>query len=109
VRQNGKECAEVTLGCAMQNPFSLGVDKVQSAASQLHQNGLEKLDGPEIRRDGKWSLDVYDPDGTRVEVMEFTPAKDPCCHRYTADHPKIRTDEDTKFLGVRIGVFVLGG
>jgi hypothetical protein len=49
---------------------------------------LEKLDGPEIGRDGKWSLDVYDPDGTRVEVMEFAPAKDPCCHPYTADHPK---------------------
>ena len=43
---------------------------------------------PEIGRDGKWSLDVYDPDGTRVEVMEFTPAKEPCCHPYTADHPK---------------------
>ena len=72
----------------VQNHFSVGVDKIQSAASQLHQNGLEKLDGPEIGRDGKWSLDVYDPDGTRVEVMEFTPAKDPCCHPYTADHPK---------------------
>jgi len=72
----------------VQNHFSLGVDKIQSAASQLQQNGLEKVDGPEIGRDGKWSLDVYDPDGTRVEVMEFTPAKDPCCHPYTADHPK---------------------
>ena len=72
----------------VQNHFALGVDKIQSAASQLHQNGLEKLDGPEIGRDGKWSLDVSDPDGTRVEVMEFTPAKDPCCHPYTADHPK---------------------
>lgn len=72
----------------VQNHFSLGVDKIQSAASQLHQSGVEKLDGPEVGRDGKWSIDVYDPDGTRVEVMEFTPAKDPCCHPYTADHPK---------------------
>ena len=72
----------------VQNHFSLGVDKIQTAASYLHQNGLEKLEGPEIGRDGKWSLDAYDPDGTRVEVMEFTPAKDPCCHPYTADHPK---------------------
>ncbi|HLV85702.1 MAG TPA: VOC family protein [Candidatus Sulfotelmatobacter sp.] len=72
----------------VQNHFSVGVEKIQSAVSQLHQNGVEKFDGPEIGRDGKWSLDVYDPDDTRVEVMEFTPAKDPCCHPYTADHPK---------------------
>jgi catechol 2,3-dioxygenase-like lactoylglutathione lyase family enzyme len=73
---------------AVQNHFSLGVENIQSAASQLHQDGFEKFDGPEIGRDGKWSIDVYDPDGTRVEVMEFKPAKDPCCHPYTADHPK---------------------
>ena len=72
----------------VQNHFSLGVDNIQSAASQLRQSGAEKLDGPEIGRDGKWSIDLYDPDGTRLEVMEFTPAKDPCCHPYTADHPK---------------------
>ena len=72
----------------VQNHFALDVDDIQSAAGQLHQNGSVKLNGPEIERDGKWSLGVYDPDGTRVEVMEFTPAKDPCCHPYTADHPK---------------------
>jgi catechol 2,3-dioxygenase-like lactoylglutathione lyase family enzyme len=72
----------------VQNHFSLGVEKIQSAASQLRQNGVEKFDGPEVGRDGKWSIDAYDPDGTRVEVMEFTPVKDPCCHPYTADHPK---------------------
>jgi len=71
----------------VQNHFSLGVENIQSAASQLRLDGLEKFDGPEIGRDGKWSIDVYDPDGTRVEVMEFTPAKDPCCHPYTAGHP----------------------
>ena len=72
----------------VQNHFSLGVEKIQSAASQLRQSGVEKFDGPEIGRDGKWSLDAYDPDDTRIEVMEFTPAKNPCCHPYTADHPK---------------------
>ena len=72
----------------VQNHFSLGVEEIQSAASQLNKKALQKLDGPEIGRDGKWSLNVYDPDGTRVEVMEFKPAKDPCCHPYTADHPK---------------------
>ena len=71
----------------VQNHFSLGVKDIHAAADQLHKNGLDKLDGPDIGRDGKWGLNAYDPDGTRVEVMEFTPAKTPCCHAYTAPHP----------------------
>ncbi len=71
----------------VQNHFSLGAKDIHAAADQLHKNGLLKFDGPEIGRDGKWGLDAYDPDGTRVEVMEFTPAKTPCCHAYTAPHP----------------------
>jgi catechol 2,3-dioxygenase-like lactoylglutathione lyase family enzyme len=72
----------------VQNHFSLGVRDIHAAADQLRKNGLPKFDGPEIGRDGKWSLDAYDPDGTRIEFMEFTPAQNPCCHPYTADHPK---------------------
>jgi catechol 2,3-dioxygenase-like lactoylglutathione lyase family enzyme len=71
----------------VQNHFSLGVKDIHAAAKQLRRNGLDQFDGPEIGRDGKWALDAYDPDGTRVEFMEFTPAKDPCCHPYTAPHP----------------------
>jgi catechol 2,3-dioxygenase-like lactoylglutathione lyase family enzyme len=71
----------------VQNHFSLGVRDIHAAADQLHKNGLQKFDGPEIGRDGKWGLDAYDPDGTRVEVTEFTPAREPCCHPYTAPHP----------------------
>jgi catechol 2,3-dioxygenase-like lactoylglutathione lyase family enzyme len=72
----------------VQNHFSLGVRDVHAAASQLRLNGLKIFDGPEVGRDGKDSLDAYDPDGTRVEIMEFTPAQKPCCHPYSADHPK---------------------
>ena len=72
----------------VQNHFSLGVRDIHAAADQLHKNGIAKFDGPEIGRDGKWGLDAYDPDGTRVEVMEFTPAREPCCHPYTAPHPQ---------------------
>jgi catechol 2,3-dioxygenase-like lactoylglutathione lyase family enzyme len=71
----------------VQNHFSLGAKDIHAAADQLHKNGLLKFDGPEIGRDGKWGLDAYDPDGTRVEVMEFRPTKTPCCHPYTAPHP----------------------
>ena len=71
----------------VQNHFSLGVKDIHAAVDQLRKNGVQKFDGPEIGRDGKWGLDAYDPDGTRVEVMEFTPAGKPCCHPYTAPHP----------------------
>jgi catechol 2,3-dioxygenase-like lactoylglutathione lyase family enzyme len=72
----------------IQNHFSLGVKDIHATAEQLRKSGLTKFDGPEIGRDGKWALDVYDPDGTRIEFMEFTPAREPCCHPYTAPHPK---------------------
>jgi catechol 2,3-dioxygenase-like lactoylglutathione lyase family enzyme len=71
----------------VQNHFSLGVTDVHTTANHLRRNGLQSFDGPEIGRDGKDSLDAYDPDGTRVEVMEFTPKQKPCCHPYTAAHP----------------------
>lgn len=72
----------------VQNHFSLGVKDIHLAADGLHKNGLQKFDGPEIGRDGKFGIDAYDPDGTRVEFMEFTPAGKPCCHPYTAPHQK---------------------
>ena len=72
----------------IQNHFSFGVKDVHAAAAHLRANGLQAFDGPEIGRDGKDSLDAYDPDGTRVEIMEFTPKQKPCCHPYTAKHPQ---------------------
>ena len=73
----------------VQNHFSFGVKNVHDAAAQLRFNGLRTFDGPEVGRDGKDSLDAYDPDGTRIEVMEFTPKEKPCCHPYSAEHPKV--------------------
>jgi catechol 2,3-dioxygenase-like lactoylglutathione lyase family enzyme len=75
----------------VQNHFSFGVKDVHRAAAQLRSNGLQTFDGPEVGRDGKDSLDAYDPDGTRVEVMEFIPKEKPCCHPYSAEHPKAET------------------
>ena len=72
----------------VQNHFSFGVKDVHAAAAELRARGWKTFDGPEIGRDGKDSLDAYDPDGTRVEIMEFTPVQKPCCHPYTAGHPK---------------------
>ncbi len=75
----------------VQNHFSFGVKNVHDASAQLHFNGLRTFDGPEVGRDGKDSLDAYDPDGTRIEVMEFIPKEKACCHPYTAEHPKVET------------------
>jgi catechol 2,3-dioxygenase-like lactoylglutathione lyase family enzyme len=72
----------------VQNHFSFGVKDVHAAAAELRARGLRTFDGPEVGRDGKDSLDAYDPDGTRVEIMEFAPVQKPCCHSYSADHPK---------------------
>ena len=74
----------------IQNHFSLGVMQIQPAYTRLRSHGVKTADDdkPEIGRDGKWSWDIYDPDGTRVEFMEFKPAQQPCCHPYEAPHPK---------------------
>ena len=72
----------------VQNHFSLGVKNAANAAMHLRVNGAKKFDGPEVGRDGKNALDIYDPDFSRVEVMDYNSTKDPCCHRYTAAHPK---------------------
>src|SRR5580704_59296 len=71
----------------VQNHFSLGVADAGVAAAEVKKRGWKKFDGPEVGRDGKNSIDAYDPDGTRVEVMEFTPRQTPCCHAYEAAHP----------------------
>jgi len=74
----------------IQNHFSLGVLDIKSALTRLRAHGLkvEADDKPEIGRDGKWSWDIYDPDATRVEFMEFKPTQAPCCHPYEAAHPR---------------------
>jgi catechol 2,3-dioxygenase-like lactoylglutathione lyase family enzyme len=75
----------------VQNHFCLGVPNMEKAIDLLHKNGLAPGsqfadDKSEIGRDGKWQFDIFDPDLTRIELMEPTPAKDPCCSPYTAPH-----------------------
>ena len=75
----------------VQNHFCLGVPNMEKALDQLHKNGLAPDsrfadDKSEIGRDGKWQFDIFDPDRTRIEFMEPTPTKAPCCNPYTAPH-----------------------
>ena len=69
------------------NHIALGVPDIHAAREQLIKNGWKGTEEPKIGRDGKWQLNLYDPDETRVEMMEFTPMKEPCCSPYTGPHP----------------------
>jgi catechol 2,3-dioxygenase-like lactoylglutathione lyase family enzyme len=69
------------------NHIALGVPDIKAARQQLLKNGMKLTEEPQIGRDGKWQLNLYDPDFTRVEVMEFTPVQKPCCADYTGPHP----------------------
>jgi catechol 2,3-dioxygenase-like lactoylglutathione lyase family enzyme len=75
-----------TLG--VMNHFALGVPNVKAAAAALEKSGVKLPEGPQIGRDGKWQLNLYDADETRVELMEFTPVEKPCCSEYTGAQPK---------------------
>jgi catechol 2,3-dioxygenase-like lactoylglutathione lyase family enzyme len=74
----------------VQNHFSLGVSNMEQAVTTLI--GEERLsprhDGPQMGKDGKWQANLYDPDGTRVELMEFQPVTKPCCSSFTAESPE---------------------
>jgi catechol 2,3-dioxygenase-like lactoylglutathione lyase family enzyme len=71
------------------NHVSFGVADMQKTESLLESHGWKPHDDEEakIGRDGKWQLNLYDPDLTRVELMEFKPAQKPCCSEFTAEHP----------------------
>jgi len=72
------------------NHFSLGVKDAHQAADVLRQRGWHSSprEKAQLGRDGKWQLNLYDPDGTRVELMEFRPVETPCCSPYTLPIPR---------------------
>jgi hypothetical protein len=65
-----------------------GVPDIQAAREQLVKNGVHLTEEPKLGRDGKWQLNLYDPDQTRIEFMEFAPKEKPCCSEFTGPHPK---------------------
>jgi catechol 2,3-dioxygenase-like lactoylglutathione lyase family enzyme len=69
--------------------FSLGVFNMEKTVNLLYEGDrlTAKHSPPQIGRDGKWQLNLYDPDGTRAEIMEFQPAVKPCCSPFTAASP----------------------
>jgi catechol 2,3-dioxygenase-like lactoylglutathione lyase family enzyme len=63
------------------NHFSLGTAHMNDVVAALARN---KCEGPncaktQMGKDGKVQLNLFDPDLTRVEYMEFQPSGTPCC------------------------------
>jgi len=71
------------------NHISLGVKDMKQAQAKLEARGWKPnaKEHAQMGRDGKWQLNLYDPDSTRIELMEFTPAEKPCCSEFQGPHP----------------------
>ena len=70
--------------------LSIGVVSVPETYKKLAaENRLTgKHDGKtQIGKDGKYQFNLYDPDGIRLELMEFHATEKPCCSPFTAADP----------------------
>jgi lactoylglutathione lyase len=59
--------------------LSLGVPSIQAGYQLAITRGYKGKEKPQIGRDGKWQYNLYDPNFTRVELMEPKPVQKPCC------------------------------
>jgi catechol 2,3-dioxygenase-like lactoylglutathione lyase family enzyme len=81
------DAEQSTIG--VMNHIALGVADIKHANAELESHGWKPSDREKMQlgRDGKYQLNLYDPDKTRVELMEFKPKEKPCCSDFTAPHP----------------------
>ena len=71
--------------------LSIGEKSVDVAYKTLKDGGrLEGVvnDGhTQMGKDGKGQFNMYDPDGIRLELMNFKATEKPCCSAFTAEDP----------------------
>jgi len=71
--------------------FSIGEVSVDEAFKTLQEGnrlaGVKNDGHTLIGRDGKGEFNFYDPDGIRIELMNFHASEKPCCSPFTADDP----------------------
>jgi len=69
--------------------FSLGVPNIEQAVNLLYTGDrlTARHSDPKIGRDGKWQVNMYDPDDVRAELMEFQPVAKPCCSPFLLASP----------------------
>ena len=82
-----KEISQKQLGVL--NHLSIGVVNMEKAVTKLDAEDRLSNEhvGPQIGKDGKWQYNLFDPDETRLELMEYTPVMKPCCSPFTAANP----------------------
>lgn len=86
----GTDWLEYMLGNVNPNPkqlgvmhhLALGVPDVQAGFKAVSARGITPPQPPKIGRDGKWQLNLYDPNFTRTELMEPKPVQTPCCSAF---------------------------
>ncbi len=61
-------------------------DTYKALASENRLEGRHDQ-GPKIGKDGKYQFNMYDPDGIRLELMNFHATEKPCCSPFTAEDP----------------------
>ncbi len=72
--------------------FSIGVNSVDLAFKTLKDSnrlvGVDAQEHTQMGRDGKGQFNLFDPDGIRVELMNFHASEKPCCSPFTAEDPE---------------------
>lgn len=62
-------------------------DARNTLVSQGRLEGVQCDKSTKIGKDGKGQFNLYDPDETRAELMNFHATEKPCCSPFTADDP----------------------
>jgi catechol 2,3-dioxygenase-like lactoylglutathione lyase family enzyme len=94
MKVKGNETTGIPADMSQQNAgvldhFSLGVPNIEKAVDLMYAGDrlTARHSDPKIGRDGKWQVNLYDPDGIRAELMEFQPSVKPCCSPFLAASP----------------------
>ena len=61
------------------NHLAFGTLDQPAVAAEVKARGYSGAATPKIGRDGRWLMDLYDSDLTRVEFMVRKPVQTPCC------------------------------
>jgi hypothetical protein len=72
------------------NHMAIGENSVIDTFKQLtadNRLGQTHDQAPKIGKDGKGQFNMYDPDGTRLELMNLRATEKPCCSAFTAEDP----------------------
>jgi catechol 2,3-dioxygenase-like lactoylglutathione lyase family enzyme len=71
--------------------LSIGQDSVDTGYAKLKDTGrlvdVRSDAHTQIGKDGKGQFNLYDPDGIRLELMNWSATQKPCCSPFTAPDP----------------------